>query len=121
MYAVGVLLPRAGCQLTVLSTLVEAALSLPAASCTLLAGIVTITSPAVVIPFTRTSHVVPSNGASCETFVTSVPPAVLPEVAGALLPKPLTGSLKTAVKWIGAVLVGSDWVAAWLIVTNEAS
>src|SRR2546426_11614069 len=31
--------------------------------------------------------------------------------------KPLTGSLNTAVKLIGAALVGSAWPAAWLIVT----
>src|SRR5204863_405764 len=32
--------------------------------------------------------------------------------------KPLTGSLKTAVKLIGELLVGSTWPAAWLIVTE---
>src|SRR5438552_18971906 len=31
--------------------------------------------------------------------------------------KPLTGLLNTAVKLIGAQLVGSAWPAAWLIVT----
>src|SRR2546422_7251799 len=31
--------------------------------------------------------------------------------------KPLTGSLNAAVKLIGDVLVGSAWLAAWLIVT----
>src|SRR5439155_3250029 len=32
--------------------------------------------------------------------------------------KPLTGSLKTAVKLTGELLVGSTWPAAWLIVTE---
>src|SRR5205809_7526967 len=32
--------------------------------------------------------------------------------------KPLTGSLKTAVKLIGELLVGSAWPGAWLIVTE---
>src|SRR5204863_8663607 len=31
--------------------------------------------------------------------------------------KPLTGPLKTAVKLIGELFVGSAWPAAWLIVT----
>src|SRR5205814_3776434 len=31
--------------------------------------------------------------------------------------KPLTGPLKTAVKLIGELFVGSTWPAAWLIVT----
>src|SRR6266480_1571038 len=35
-----------------------------------------------------------------------------------VLVKPLTGSLKTAVKLIGELLVGSAWPAAWLIVTE---
>src|SRR5467141_3104277 len=35
--------------------------------------------------------------------------------------KPLTGSLNTTVKLIGAALVGSAWVAAWLIVTVGAT
>src|SRR5207244_9658193 len=35
--------------------------------------------------------------------------------------KPLTASLNTAVKLIGEALVGSAWVAAWLIVTVGAT
>src|SRR5947207_14194809 len=46
-----------------------------------------------------------------------VPPAVPLSVTPALL-KPLTGSLNTAVKLIGELLVGSAWPAAWLIVTE---
>src|SRR5437762_4502809 len=46
-----------------------------------------------------------------------MPPAVPLSVMPALL-KPLTGSLKTAVKLIGEALVGSAWPAAWLIVTE---
>src|SRR2546427_1223400 len=38
-------------------------------------------------------------------------------VTPALL-KPLTGLLKTAVKLIGELFVGSAWLAAWLIVTE---
>src|SRR6185295_5287619 len=35
--------------------------------------------------------------------------------------KPVTGSLKTTVKLIGLVFVGSGWAAAWLIVTLGAA
>src|SRR5438046_9799184 len=50
------------------------------------------------------------------TVTVLVPPAVPLIVTPAPL-KPLTGSLKTAVKLIGELLVGSAWPAAWLIVT----
>ena len=46
------------------------------------------------------------------TAAVAVPPRVTSPVA-----KSVTGSLKTTVKWIGATLVGSAWVAAWLMVT----
>src|SRR5438046_10110148 len=47
------------------------------------------------------------------TVTVLVPPAVPLIVTPAPL-KPLTGSLKTAVKLIGELLVGSAWPAAWL-------
>src|SRR5437762_11606963 len=50
------------------------------------------------------------------TVTVLVPPAV-PEIVTPAPLKPLTGSLKTAVKLIGELLVGSAWPAAWLIVT----
>src|SRR5438094_701983 len=50
------------------------------------------------------------------TVAVLVPPAVPLMVTPALV-KPLTGSLKTAVKLIGELLVGSAWPAAWSIVT----
>src|SRR5438477_7125437 len=50
------------------------------------------------------------------TVAVLVPPAVPLMVTPAPV-KPLTGSLKTAVKLIGELLVGSAWPAAWSIVT----
>src|SRR5947207_61014 len=50
------------------------------------------------------------------TVAVLVPPAVPLMVTPAPV-KPLTGPLKTAVKLIGELLVGSAWPAAWLIVT----
>src|SRR6266513_1704461 len=50
------------------------------------------------------------------TVIVFVPPAVPLMVTPAPV-KPLTGPLKTAVKLIGELLVGSAWPAAWLIVT----
>src|SRR5439155_1737369 len=50
------------------------------------------------------------------TSTVLVPPAV-PPITTSLPVKPLTDSLKTAVKVMGAVLVGSACPAAWLIVT----
>src|SRR5438046_2660309 len=50
------------------------------------------------------------------TVAVLVPPAVPLLVTPAPV-KPLTGSLKTAVKLIGELLVGSAWPAAWSIVT----
>src|SRR5438874_10417145 len=50
------------------------------------------------------------------TVAVLVPPAVPLSVTPAPV-KPLTGLLKTAVKLIGKLLVGSAWPAAWLIVT----
>src|SRR5439155_7236967 len=44
-------------------------------------------------------------------------PIAVPPITTSLPVKPLTGSLKTAVKVMGAVLVGSACPAAWLIVT----
>ena len=45
-----------------------------------------------------------------------VPPAV-PLVATPALVKPVTGVLKTMVKLMGDVFVGSAWLTAWLMVT----
>src|SRR5918992_1006073 len=53
------------------------------------------------------------------TLAVFVPPAV-PPIVTSVPAKPLTGSLKTTVKLIGEALVGSAWVAAWLIVTVGA-
>src|SRR5438477_3960540 len=50
------------------------------------------------------------------TVAVLVPPAVPLMVTPAPV-KPLTGSLRTAVKLIGELLVGSAWPAAWSIVT----
>ena len=112
----GATFPVAGFQVTVLSVLVEALLPLPAASVALLAPIVTITVPVVVIPPIATSNVLwsPRIG-DARGFV---PPAV-PVIVTSPFPKSRTASLKTAVKWIGAVLVGSAWPTAWLIVTRR--
>src|SRR5437762_12312065 len=51
------------------------------------------------------------------TVTVLVPPA-LPLIVTPAPLKPLTGSLNTAVKLIGDLLVGSAWPAAWLIVTE---
>src|SRR5882672_3108167 len=53
------------------------------------------------------------------TVTVLVPPA-LPEIVTPAPLKPLTGSLKTAVKLIGELLVGSAWPAALSIVTVGA-
>src|SRR6266480_1818778 len=79
-------------KVTLLSVLVEAVLRLPAASCA---------TPTAMLAITVT---------------VLVPPAVPLMVTPAPL-KPLTGSLNTAVKLIGELLVGSAWPAAWLMVT----
>ena len=48
------------------------------------------------------------------------PPAVLAESVTSPVTKSVTGSLKTTVKLIGEVPVGSAWPTAWLIVTVGA-
>src|SRR6266542_1838268 len=111
----GAVFPAVGCHVTVLSVLVEPALPLPAVSVTLFAAIEAMIVPPLLIPFTRTSHVVPSFGASWPTFV-DVPALAVPLIVTDVLVS-TTGSVNTAVKWIGAVLVGSLCVAPWLIVT----
>src|SRR5882672_2641918 len=98
-------------KVTVLSVLVEAALPLPAASWAIPAGIVAITVPSVM-PLTATVYVV----GPPVTVTVLVPPAV-PAIVTSALVKSLTALLRTAVTLIGAVLVGSGWPAAWLIVT----
>src|SRR4051794_9564296 len=120
MTTVGVLLPLAGCHVTLLSVLVDAAFVFPARSLTPPALILAITSPAVVMPLTLTSNVVWSP--LSYTLPISVPPAVLEERLTSLFwtDAGSTGSLNTKVNLIGAVLVGSAWVAAWLIVTVGA-
>src|SRR5436190_1628678 len=80
----------------------EAGFRLPAASCATQAGMLAITVPSVVMPLTATASVLvplfPVSG-----FVP--PPAPLMVTPAPL--KPLTGPLKTAVKLIGELLVGS--------------
>src|SRR5436190_554734 len=70
------------------------------------------TVPSVVMPLTATLSVLGPH----VTVPVLVPPAVPLMVTPAPV-KPLTGPLKTAVKLIGELLVGSAWPAAWLIVT----
>jgi hypothetical protein len=47
-------------------------------------------------------------------------PAVLPANETSLPVKPVTASLKVAVKLIAEPVVGSTWPEAWLIVTDGA-
>src|SRR6185369_5279460 len=101
-------------KVTVLSVLVEAALTLPAASFAAPAAMFAITVPSV-IPLTATLYVL----GPPVTVTVLVPPAV-PLIVTSLLAKPLTGSLNTTVKSIGEVLAGSACPAAWLIVTVGA-
>src|SRR6185369_13935171 len=101
-------------KVTVLSVLVEAALTLPAASLAAPAAMFAITVPSV-IPLTATLYVL----GPPVTVTVLVPPAV-PLIVTSLLAKPLTGSLNTTVKSIGEVLAGSACPAAWLIVTVGA-
>ena len=70
-----------------------------------------------VIPLTATLYVLWSPLSVTVTVL--VPPAV-PAIVTSLPVKPVTASLKTAVKLIGEVLVGSAWPAFWLIVTVGA-
>src|SRR5262245_32890951 len=91
---------------TVLSVLVDARLPLPAPSMAPLAAIDAVTVPVAVIPLTATSKVVPSLGAisvSAAEVAPAVPPRMTPDDE-----KPVTGTSKTAVKWIGLVVVGSS-------------
>src|SRR5207244_1047192 len=97
---------------TVLSVLVEAVFPLPAASVAPPAGIVAITLPPVVRPLPA-SALFPYT----TLFRSVVVPPAVPPITTSLPVKPLTDSLKTAVKVMGAVLVGSACPAAWLIVT----
>src|SRR5213594_3848666 len=101
-----------GSNVTGLSVLVEAVFPWPAASVAPPAGIVAITVPPLVRPLTATVEVL----GPPVTSTVVVPPAV-PPITTSLPVKPLTDSLKTAVKVMGAVLVGSACPAAWLIVT----
>jgi hypothetical protein len=111
-------LPAAGCHVTVLSVLVDAVFPFPAVmSWALFAPIVATTVPPVVMPFTLTSKTVGS--AVGYTLAANVPPAV-PLTVTSVLVKSVNGSLNTAVKRIGTLLVGSVCVAAWLIVTVGA-
>ena len=101
---------------TVLSVLVDAAFGLPAASFALLGAIVTVTVPEVVIPLTAMSNVL----LSPESVTLALLPAV-PVIVTSPFWNPDTASLKTAVKWIGELLVGSAWPTAWSIVTVGAA
>jgi hypothetical protein len=106
---------------TVLSVEVEAVFVLPARSAMPPAGIEAMTLPPVVMPSTATLNVVPSFGATSLIVIVFVPPAVpVTETSAAANVEALIGSLKTAVKLIGWVVAGSDWPAAWLIVTAGA-
>jgi hypothetical protein len=79
------------------------------------------TLPPLVMPPTATLNVVPSFGATSVIVTVFVPPAVpVTETSAAANVETLIGSLKTAVKLIGWVVAGSDWPAAWLIVTAGA-
>ena len=60
----------------------------------------------------------PSLGAISVTMAVVAPAVPLRVTSPAA--KPVTGSLKTTVKLIGLLLVGSAWPAAWLIVTLGA-
>src|SRR5918994_302944 len=108
---VGGALPK----VTVLSVLVDAVLPLPAASVARPAAIVATTVPLVVTPLPARVWV---RGPPLTTAV-FVPPAV-PAIVTSVPVKLVTGSLKTAVNLIGALLVGSACPAAWLIVTVGA-
>src|SRR5437762_1902624 len=98
-------------KVTLLSVLVDAVLPLPAASVAPPAGTVAITVP-LLMPLTATLYVV----GPPVTVTVLVPPAV-PVIVTSAPVKPLTGSLKKAVKLIGDPLVGSACPAAWLMVT----
>src|SRR6266850_8459646 len=97
--------------LTVLSVLVDALLPLPTPSTATPAGMLAITVPSVM-PLTATLYVL----GPPVTVTVLVPPAV-PVIVTSAPVKPLTASLKTAVKFIGDAPVGSACPAAWLIVT----
>ena len=75
-----------------------------------------ITVPGVVMPVTATLYVV----GPPDTVAVLVPPAV-PLIVMSPVAKPVTVSLKTTVKVIGLVPVGSAWPPAWLIVTVGAT
>src|SRR5205809_353965 len=96
------------------SALAEPVFPFTAASVAPPAGIVAITVPPVVIHLSLHDAL----PISPVTSTVLVPPAV-PPITTSLPVKPLTGSLKTAVKVMGAVLVGSACPAAWLIRTEE--
>src|SRR5206468_2062636 len=85
-----------GSNVTVLSVLVEAVFPLPAASVAPPAGIVAITVPPVVSPLPPSF---PTRRSS-DLSTVLVPPAV-PVIVTSLPVKPLTDSLKTAVKVMG--------------------
>src|SRR5919197_917084 len=95
-------------QVTVLSLDVDAVLLLPARSVTLVAAMLAVTVPDVVMLLMATRNVVPSFGAISVTVAVFVPPAVPPIVMSVLSKvEVLIASLKTAVKLIGSLLVGS--------------
>src|SRR5438034_473497 len=101
-----------GSNVTVLSVLVEAVFPLPAAFGAPPAGTAVTHWPRMVWPPTATV----SGLGPPVSFAVVAPAAVTPFLHDAL-PISLTDSLKTAVKVMGAVLVGSACPAAWLIVT----
>src|SRR5947207_2908023 len=102
----------AGVKLTLLSVLVEALLALPAASRATEVGILASTVRGLLMPLNATLSVL----GPLLIVTVLLPPAVLLTFTPPLR-SPLTGSLKTAVKLIGELFVGSAWPAAWLIVT----
>src|SRR5438046_2280472 len=89
-------------KLTLLSVLVEAVFRLPAASCATPAGMLAITVPSVVMPLTATERKSVAQGTGTVLVRPAVPMRMTPAPV-----KPLTGPLKTAVKLIGELLVGS--------------
>ncbi len=97
--------------MTVLSVLVEARFGSDAAFRATPAGTLAMTVPVVVMPVTATLYVVPLP-VTAPVVAPAVPLSVTSPVA-----KSVTDSLKTTVKLIGEIPVGSAWPTAWLIVT----
>src|ERR1700723_2815539 len=98
---------------TSLSVEVDALLPRSSESWAASAGIEASTSPLVVMPLTETVYIL----GPPLTLATRGPPAVEPAKLMSEPSKPVTSELKLALKSMGDVEVGSDWVTAWSIVT----